>query len=111
MFEEEANEYAKEIEKKYVYMEHGRASALGFQNGATLGYNKANEWHDLRKDPDDLPKEMENVLCYCKGTGIKFCCVGHIIVGGDKKARWWANNKSEELLVIKWKEIILEEEE
>ena len=21
-----------------------------------LGYNKANEWHDLRKDPNDLPE-------------------------------------------------------
>ncbi|MCR4627379.1 MAG: hypothetical protein K5640_06990 [Treponema sp.] len=27
------------------------------KNGAEVGYNKANEWHDLRKDPNDLPKE------------------------------------------------------
>jgi hypothetical protein len=107
MFEEEAEEYAdlkcgKDNRKTTGWI----LTQEDFQNGATFGYNKANEWHDLRKDPDDLPKEMENVLCYCRGAGIKFCCVGHIIVGGDKKARWWANNKSEELLVIKWKEII-----
>jgi len=23
--------------------------------GIEFGYNKANEWHDLRKNPDDLP--------------------------------------------------------
>lgn len=43
MFEKEANEYAKEVTKKYVFMEHGRASALGFQKGAEFGYNKGNE--------------------------------------------------------------------
>ena len=25
------------------------------KEGAEFGYNKANEWHDLRKDPNDLP--------------------------------------------------------
>lgn len=29
----------------------------GFQKGAEFGYNKANEWHDLRKNSNDLPKE------------------------------------------------------
>ena len=57
----------------------------------------------------DLPKECKNVLCYCKGAGIKFCCVGHTIVNGDNKVKWWANNKSEELRVIAWKEIVLPE--
>lgn len=28
-----------------------------WQKGAEFGFNKANEWHDLRKDPNDLPKE------------------------------------------------------
>ena len=105
MFDDEVEKWADEM-----YPCDGQAQQYLIK-GAEFGYNKANEWHDLRKDPDDLPKEMENVLCYCKGAGIKFCCVGHTIVGGDKKARWWANNKSEELIVIKWKEIILEEEE
>ena len=27
-----------------------------------FGYNKANEWHDLRKNPDDLPKECKGKL-------------------------------------------------
>ena len=58
MFEKEANEYAKEVTKKYVFMEHGRASALGFQDGAEFGYNKANEWHYV-KDGDLPTKELE----------------------------------------------------
>ena len=26
-----------------------------WQKGAEYGYNKANEWHDLRKNPEDTP--------------------------------------------------------
>ena len=80
------------------------------KKGATFGYNKANEWHYPSKG--EYPKECENVLCYCycKGTEMKFCCVGHIVVGGDNKARWWSNNKTEELHVIAWKAIVLPEE-
>ena len=65
----------------------------GWQDGAEFGYNKANEWHYPSKGK--YPKELENVWCYCKGLGIKFCCVGHIIIGGDNKVRWWANNKTD----------------
>ena len=81
----------------------------GFQKGAEFGYNKANEWHYPSKGK--YPKELESVWCYCKGLGFKFCCVGHIIIGGDNKVRWRANNKTEELCVIAWKEIVLPKEE
>lgn len=67
--------------------------------GIEFGYKKANEWHHTSKG--EYPQECENVLCYCKGCGIKFYCVGNIIMG-----RWWATNKSEELRVIAWKEIV-----
>ena len=77
-----------------------------YRDGKEAGARKNNiTWHDLRKNPEDLPKEFENVLCYCKGTGVKFYCVGHTIVGGDNKVRWWANSKTEELRVISWCEI------
>lgn len=33
----------------------------GFQRGAEFGYNKANEWHDLRKNPNDLPKDTDSL--------------------------------------------------
>ena len=74
-----------------------------------LGYNKTNEWHYPSKG--EYPKECENVLCYCKcRTEIKFCCVGHIVAGGDDKIRWWSSNRSEELNVYAWKEIVLPKE-
>ena len=74
-----------------------------------FGYNKANEWHYPSKG--EYPKECENVLCYCKcRTEIKFCCVGHIVAGGDDKIRWWSSNRSEELNVYAWKEIVLPKE-
>ena len=31
------------------------------KKGAEFGYNKANEWHDLRKDPSDLPNDYRYV--------------------------------------------------
>ena len=52
------------------------------------------------------PKEDENVLCYCKcRTEIKFCCVGHTIIGGDNKIRWRSSDRSEKLNVYAWREI------
>ena len=69
------------------------------------GYNKANEWHYPSKG--EYPKECEDVLCYCKcRTEIKFCCVGHTIIGGDNKIRWWSSDRSEKLNVYAWKEIV-----
>ena len=69
-----------------------------------FSYNKANEWHYPSKG--EYPKEGENVLCYCKSrTEIKFCCVGHIVAGGDNKIRWWSSDRSEKLKVYAWKEI------
>lgn len=75
-----------------------------FQKGAEFGYNKANEWHYPLKG--EYPKECENVWCYCKATNVKFYSIGHTIIGGDNKIRWWSNNKAEELKVYAWKEII-----
>lgn len=46
-----------------------------YQRGAYIGYiagAKAHsiEWHDLRKDPNDLPKNKRNVWCdYSEGYG------------------------------------------
>lgn len=37
-----------------------RSLAKMWKEGAEFGFNKANEWHDLRKNPNDLPpKELE----------------------------------------------------
>ena len=83
--------------------------AYDFKKGAEFGYNKANEWHYPSKG--EYPKEGENVLCYCKcRTEIKFCSIGHTIIGGDNKIRWRSSDRSEKLNVYAWKELTLPKE-
>lgn len=105
MFEKEAEEYATE---NWEYYEEGKNDSKelkqAYQQGAEFGYNKANEWHYPPKG--EYPKEGENVLCYCKVYNIKFCSVGHTIIGGDNKIRWWSGDRSEKLKVYAWKEIV-----
>ena len=110
MFEKEAEEYAIENWEHYEEGQNdSKALKQAYLAGAELGYNKANEWHYPSKG--EYPKEGENVLCYCKcRTEIKFCCVGHIVAGGDNKIRWWSSNRSEELNVYAWREIVFPEE-
>ena len=36
--------------------------------------------------------------------------VTHTIIGGDNKIRWWSSDRSEELNVYAWKEIVLPKE-
>ena len=64
MFEKEAEEYAhtkhckkcsSHCEKKCILVKDDYET---FKQGAEFGYNKANEWHDLRKNPNDLPPKM-----------------------------------------------------
>ena len=114
MFEKEAEEQAIEnyetcLYDDLPYTNDSKAIEQAFEDGAELGYNKANEWHYPSKG--EYPKEGENVLCYCKcRTEIKFCCVGHIVAGGDNKIRWWSSDRSEKLKVYAWKEIVLPKE-
>ena len=65
------------------------------KKGAEFGYYKANEWHYPSKC--EYPKEGENVLCYCKVVNIKFYSIGHTVIGGDNKIRWWSSDRSENL--------------
>ena len=78
------------------------------KKGMEFGYNKANEWHYPSKG--EYPKECENVLCYCKAVNVEFYDIGHTIIGGDTKIRWWSSNRSEELNVYAWREIVFPEE-
>ena len=118
MFEKEVEEYVRKIrydvknwdgaepeERFYNEIKFKQA----YQQGAEFGYSKANEWHYPSKG--EYPKECENVLCYCKcRTEIKFYAIGHTIIGGDNKIRWWSNDRSEKLKVYAWKEIVIPEE-
>ena len=105
MFEEEAEEAGNEkIKENHQFARCARKSYKdGFKDGAEFGYNRANEWHYPSKG--EYPKECENVLCCCKVANGEFYSIGHTIIGGDNKIRWWSSNRSEELNVYAWKEI------
>ena len=105
MFEKEAEKAGNEkIRENNQFARCARKSYKdGFKEGAEFGYNKANEWHYPSKG--EYPKEGENVLCYCKVYDVKFYSVGHTIIGGDNKVRWWSSDRSEKLNVYAWKEI------
>lgn len=69
MFEKEAKEYAKSFEKEY----HTAYGALldAFRDGAEFGFHSkflADEWHNLQKDPTDIPQceEDEQIIFYVK---------------------------------------------
>ena len=75
MFEKEAEEYIKKDGTETERMLNSITLSLTsrqafvlknafkqtFKDGAELGYNKANEWHDLRKNPNDLPKDTDSL--------------------------------------------------
>lgn len=67
-----------------------RAREQGFKDGATFGYNKANEWHSVY---DDLPKENKKYWVLTSN-------------GEPKVDDWlsvsWVNSYD----IVAWKEII-----
>ena len=71
MTDEEIEKVASEkADKKYpvpylfidLDIASNRSYKQGFIEGVKYGCNMANEWHDLRKNPDDLPKKDERFL-------------------------------------------------
>lgn len=75
MFEKEAEEYVLENFSSDYYGEFEMEEITeysAFQDGAEFGYNKANEWHDLKVDPNDLPKNNKSYWVYmdCQGNKI-----------------------------------------
>lgn len=63
MFEKEAEEYCMHQSLLYddlPYMNDSRAREESFRDGATFGYNKANEWHA------ELEKENRVLKCFIK---------------------------------------------
>lgn len=69
MFEKKAEEYREKGKNEGYYlvaqeMEQEELDYIideSFKDGAEFGYNKANEWHDLRKNPNDLPKDTDSL--------------------------------------------------
>ena len=76
MFEkEDFDKYMKDSEDYYDNREPMTERKLYqlWKDGAEFGFNKANEWHDLEKNPNDLPKDKRYVWCdYGDGYGKGF---------------------------------------
>ena len=63
MFEREAEEYC--IHQRLL--EDVRNNICkAFEDGAKFVYNKVNEWHYLKENPNDLPNNREKVLLLVK---------------------------------------------
>ena len=125
MFEKEAEERAK-IFANINYNEPDNygdtkeiglsAYEAGFNAGAEFGYNKANEWHKLRKNPDDLPEEDVYVFLLCEDDAYPVVARRHTFrTWGRTEWEWdcrWGSGyqiKQGDPKVISWKEIVLPE--
>ena len=107
MFEEDAKEYAEPYIGATIKSVNNSLDAIVFNTylaGAFKGYNKANEWHDLRKNPNDLPTEnMKQVVVKTDDNDyyMGWYCT--------HEGTWWCNecpDADDEITnVIKWKEI------
>lgn len=99
MFEKKAEEYA-EINKPFL---NRYDCVCVFKDGATFGYNKANEWHYVKDG--DLPKVNELVLIKITGC---------FVLGWTNGTNWFndSNNGTiiDRRMVIAWKEIVLPKE-
>ena len=62
MFEKEAEEYANE---NWEYYEEGQNDSKALKQAYLAGLKAGRpQWHDLRKDPNDLPKANDEKLCF-----------------------------------------------
>ena len=106
MFEREAEDYSIDTYETCLYdnlpyMNDSRAREESFRDGATFGYNKANEWHFVKDG--DLPKHEVNVLVLYNVQ-----CIDIAHYNYDYKE--WHFIDSIVRDVIAWKEIVLPKE-
>ena len=107
MFEKEAEEYCMH----QSLLEDVRDNiCMAFEDGATFGYNKANEWHFVSKE--GFPNK-DDIYLIIRSDGLHlgdYCCGGD----GDIDCQSWCDYPSEEEIqddsVIAWKEIVLPKE-
>lgn len=69
MFEKEAEDSFKCKKVLYKWETDKHSYIDGFIDGATFGYNKANEWHYVKDG--DLPKNNTVVLAILKNKRVK----------------------------------------
>lgn len=116
-YEERTDELVQKAKESYkIYSKDNHVDTYegyqyidGYCNGYEQGYEDCRhyahdyykpKWHDLRKNPDDLPEECQSVLCLCNDIGYKYYCTGHLI-----HKTWFSNIVSKLLRVIAWYEL------
>ena len=118
MFEKEAEEYALGL--TYPKFQDNQIANMvlrnvegAFQQGANLGYNKANEWHYVKDG--DYPKDNKPVLCILGDVDSDNCEVGYYNdVGSGEPWHFETyhlpdNDGDNAWGVSAWKEIVLPE--
>ena len=99
MFEKEAEDSFECKKVLYKWETDKHSYVDGFKDGATFGYNKANEWHYVKDG--EYPTHSNRVLVFTDEG------VGFGIYGLDNK-KWYTYDTGFD--VIAWKEITLPKE-
>ena len=99
--EQKAEEYFENL-KYHNIIQYDLGAKKEVKQAFIDGYHecqKEHEWHDLEKDPTDLPKEGVDVL-------VKLENGNHEVSGVSSDKRWFCTDYyTGEDKVIKWKEI------
>lgn len=91
--EEEAEEYSYAISQEDFYSPYPSINSEDIENAFIAGANwqkEQSQWHDLRKNPDDLPEIDESVLVKVKYDSI---VITKIAIISDDDA-WYSNDGS-----------------
>ena len=106
MFEKQAKEYSIEnyetcLYDDFPYTNDARAREQSFKDGAKFGYDKANEWHNVK---DGNPNNENDILCQISKDEV---VVGYY----HTVAKRYITIDGQDLYnVIAWKEIVLPKE-
>ena len=100
MFEKEAEEYNQKVPFNPLNVE--KEIRRAFQKGAEFGYNKANEWHNLKTEKPPLRKEV--LWCIDNQLWLGQLCKSWIDFG-----EWDIDSVLFNDYEIAWKEIVLPE--
>ena len=103
MFEKEAEDYSIDTYETCLYdnlpyTNDSRAREESFRDGATFGYNKANEWHFVKDG--DIPKDEDYKLCITDDGNYYIARYEELFVH-------WSNQEYKEVCCpYAWKEIV-----
>ena len=98
MFEKEAEEYNQKVPFNPLNVE--KEIRRAFQKGAEFGYNKANEWHDLKTEKPPLRKEV----LWCIDNQL---WLGELLESRIDFGEWDIDSVLFNDYEIAWKEIVL----